>query len=702
MTYVLSPGTANLNQATRVIAGSYSTVTYIYTTGHPIDDGGHIKIAFRYAGDFAVPQFAHPEEDNFCSIETTGDCMFLPSWRDLSYTNPWGKELILEIANGFLRSGDTVTLTFGDRSGGSRGWQVQTFVEKTFAFKTFVDPMATHQYKRLPESPTMNVAPGRPVKAICLAPSIMQKNQEIAFYLKLEDRWGNPAAPIERIVHPGFPEEGNFAIEIGDEKTGLEAASNPILITETKPKMHFYWADFSGQSEETCGSNSIEQYFDFGRDFAVLDILGHQGNDFMMTDSTWQAVKNAADSHNFRTAGEFVTFPGFEWSGNTLVGGDRNVFFSSTNCNITRSSRDMLPDYESIHFDSPTVEHLFNNLKTQSVNAFTIANVGGRYANMDMHDPEVEVGVEIHSSAGTFEWLLADALKTGCRVGICANSADHKGRPGASYPGASKYDSYGGLTCVLSRSLSRRDIFYSMKKRHFYATTGNRAIIDMKLEINDKTHYMMGDELQLREDDVAKLYVQVVGTAPVESINLLNGMQDMLIQRAYGAEDLGRRVKIIWSGAEERGHHRGVDWSGRLIVRDNNILNVTPVNFWNPDLQPFISEDNVVNWESYTTGGLAGVILELEDANAGSIRMETAQGNLEFSLSMIGYDPRTFDFEGLDKKISIYQLPDELFETNFDFKIELSTLHKGCNPVYIKMIQEDGHMAWTSPVYIDV
>ena len=702
MSHFINPGNAHLSQATKVVAGSFSTVKYIYTAGHPIDDGGQIKISFRSAGDFGLPQFSRPDEDNFCSIETSGDCQFVPSWKDKGYAQPWGKELVLIICDGFLRTGDSVDIVFGDTSGGSRGWKVQTFVEKTFAFKTSVDPLAVYEFKDLPESPTMNVVPGRPAKAICLAPSLMVKGEKISFHLKLEDRWGNPAAPIERIDHPGFTEVGNFAIEVGDEKSGLEASSNPILISEKKPKLHYYWADFSGQSEETCGSNSIEEYFDFGRDQACLDILGHQGTDFQVTDALWQLVKNTADAHNFQTAGEFVTFPGYEWSGNTLLGGDRNVFFSSTNCTISRSSCELLPNKNSKHSDSPNVDHLFSNLKLQSVGAFTIAHVGGRYASMNMHDPEVEVGVEIHSSNGTFEWLLDDAFNNDCKVGICANSNGHKGRPGASYPGATNGEYYGGLTCVISRSLSRRDVFYSMRKRHFYATTGNRAILDVSLDVNNKPVAIMGDEVTLKSNDIAKLKVQIVGTAAVEYIDLKNGSEELLIQRAYGDEDLGRRVKVVWSGAEVKGRNRMTDWSGRLLVRDNKILKVTPINFWNPDSPPRQLDESVVEWESYTSGGLAGVILELESAGTGSIRLETAQGNMEFSMDCIGYNPQAFDFDGLDKKITVYQLPDELYETDFDFKIELSTLHKGVNPIYIKMVQEDGHMAWSSPIYINV
>ncbi len=53
--------------------------------------------------------------------------------------------------------------------------------------------------------------------------------------------------------------------------------------------------------------------------------------------------------------------------------------------------------------------------------------------------------MEIHSAWGTFEWLLTDGFPLGHRSGVVCNSDGHKGRPGASYPGAATFGAYGGL-----------------------------------------------------------------------------------------------------------------------------------------------------------------------------------------------------------------------------------------------------------------
>ena len=50
-------------------------------------------------------------------------------------------------------------------------------------------------------------------------------------------------------------------------------------------------------------------------------------------------------------------------------------------------------------------------------------------------------------------------MKQCYKVGFVANSDGHKGRPGASHPGPSRFGAYGGLTCVLAESLTRDAVF---------------------------------------------------------------------------------------------------------------------------------------------------------------------------------------------------------------------------------------------------
>ena len=74
-----------------------------------------------------------------------------------------------------------------------------------------------------------------------------------------------------------------------------------------------------------------------------------------------------------------------------------------------------------------------------------------------------------------------DAFEQGYRVGILANSDGHKGRHGASHPGASLFGAYGGLSCLLATGSSRQALFDALRQRHHYATTGCRMILDTRV-----------------------------------------------------------------------------------------------------------------------------------------------------------------------------------------------------------------------------
>ncbi|MEO1104136.1 MAG: TRAP transporter large permease subunit, partial [Pseudomonadota bacterium] len=202
----------------------------------------------------------------------------------------------------------------------------------------------------------------------------------------------------------------------------------------------------------------------------------HQGNDFQISDSFWAEIN--ALTAAFDEPGRFVTVPGYEWSGNTSVGGDHNVWYRNEGRPIYRSSRALVADTSHPETDAHDATALFERLAGED--AIVTAHIGGRYADIGFaHDAKLEPSVEVHSAWGSFEWLLEDAFSRGYRVGIVAASDGHKGRPGASYPGDAEFGSYGGLTCHLMERLDRNALFEAFRRRHHYATTGARIGLDM-------------------------------------------------------------------------------------------------------------------------------------------------------------------------------------------------------------------------------
>jgi hypothetical protein len=144
---------------------------------------------------------------------------------------------------------------------------------------------------------------------------------------------------------------------------------------------------------------TAESYFRYARDLAFLDIVGHQGNDFQITDAFWAELNRLTAA--FDAPGRFVCLPGYEWSGNTGMGGDRNVFFRREGRPIRRSSHILVEGQTSTRAVY-RADELFRALEGED--AMVIAHVGGRYADIkSAHDGRIERSVEVHSTWGTFE-----------------------------------------------------------------------------------------------------------------------------------------------------------------------------------------------------------------------------------------------------------------------------------------------------------
>ena len=466
-----------------------------------------------------------------------------------------------------------------------------------------------------------------------------------------------------------------------------------------------------GQSRETIGTNTAEEYFDFGKNRSFLDICGHQGNDFQITDHFWKELNLI--TKNYNKDGEFLAVPGYEWSGNTSVGGDHNVWYKKEGRPIFRSSRALLYNESKKGNDAHTSKDLINKLKDED--ALVVAHVGGRYADISYaHDSNLEPSVEIHSAWGTFDWILKDAFKLNYKVGIVAASDGHKGRPGASFPGDSLFGSYGGLTCHLLKKLDRNNLFNEFRARHHYATTGARIFMDVKATFLDKTFLikpltkekisikscLMGDDL-LTVADEFNLYVDVKGTSPIEKIELYDGLKLYETIIPYNVNSITNRIRITCAGQNYRGRGRLVNWDCKAVFTKGKIKKFKCFNFWNPNRQPNNVNNNTLEWKTVTTGGSSGIDFWItEDSLEGELIIKSNFEDIKMNLSEINHKPKNYKFGGMDIRMSIQSLPEKLEKTYISKKFHIKLKNFKDHRFYIKVLQEDGHQAWSSPIYI--
>jgi hypothetical protein len=529
-------GTVTLEPAGPVVAGSIGQWILVYTVGsYGVDEHGTIKLVHRLASDWQNPQFDQPAEPAYTTVTTAGQVKLGISYRKKAYQRPWTSGLVIDVYDGCLVPGDTVTITLGDQSQGSAGIRAQTFQESVHEFRVLVDPTNAHIMQPLPTSPQFPVVAGPPVELVCIVPSQAVVGEPVEISVKGQDVWINPTpapdgislnwigsgeATIEgRRLTIHSPGVGYVAVSVRFGSARLSCRSNPITAFEQPPPLKKYWGDLHAQTASTVGTGTEAEYFTFGRDVARLDFTSHQGNDFQINDELWQHLNETVQA--FHEDGRFVVFPGYEWSANTPAGGDRNVFYREEGLPIFRSKHWQIETSEDKQTPAHPANVLFERIRQQvdPDKVLLAAHVGGRYADIRRYfDQELNPLVEVVSCWGVFEWLLWDAFDMGYIVGVMGNSDGHKGRPGAEGPGAGQFGIVNGLTCVLAESLTREAIFAALKARRCYSTTGPR--IDLSFEIIDR---QMGSVVSLQGR--AAVRASVKGAAPLESLTLYRGKE---------------------------------------------------------------------------------------------------------------------------------------------------------------------------------
>jgi hypothetical protein len=324
----------------------------------------------------------------------------------------------------------------------------------------------------------------------------------------------------------------------------------------------------------------------------------------------------------------------------------------------------------------------------------------------------------VHSDWGTFDWLLDDAFAVGGRVGIAANSDGHKGRQGASHPGASLFGAYGGLTCYLAKDLSRDALWDAMLWRRQYATTGAcRAHLDAKVRliapaashrddpalggapVGRVTEAGLGAILTHVADTEVEFNVEVLADAPIERIEIRNRTALLEVWRPYARKELGCRIRVLWEGAEYRGRGRETMWQGNLALSGNSWAGIRALNRFNLDRR-FDPTPQGLAFDGVTTGGFMGVEALLEDAQAGTLEIKTnlVQGSLR--VTEIDFEDRVLDAGGLGRRMRTFRLPDANPHRHVRLSRRIPLRRDEDNALYVRVTLEDGNVLWSSPIYL--
>ena len=713
-------GKVTISPNKNVVTGSLGTWTLTIKIGkHGIDDGGHIKIAWRDVTDWNPPQFQDKTGLNYTTIETSGKAKLLFEFKEFAYIRPWRPCVTITIYDGYLAEGDTITITYGDTRYGSNGSMAQTFIEDTFEFRVLVDPFGTGQYNIINDCPTLKIVAGEPDILSVVIPSETIVGEPIWVSTRMEDEWGNTSkqytgniilssddpsismpkaykfTPDDEGTHRFkniiFNKSGTFHITVTDPESNISNISNPIQVFEKQSRLKLYWGDLHGQTEETVGTGTVDQYLLYARDDAALDFVSHVGNDFQITKKHYRETQQLMKKYHVPK--KFVTFLGYEWSGNTPVGGDHNVYFLKDDQKIHRSSHALISDTSDEDDDRYLISELYKTFNGRN-DVIIIPHIGGRRAILDYLKTDLTPFIEVSSVHGHFEWFIRDAMERNLKVGFVAGSDDHTCRPGKAKAISRLEAVKGGLMGVFARNLTREALWEAFRKRNVYATTGERIILRFRCE-----NAIMGDEITLDQEPI--LSVEVIGTCSLEKVQIVRGLDSIYDHNfASDSKEISNKIKVAWSGARVTTRRRNIDWSGEIKIKNGRIIDAEEYAFDLPWDGIKEKSENHVKWKSMTSGDEDGVILTLESNNRTSIDFNTKVTNISFKMKDLG-EARIYELGEFEQKVKISRLSVEKSPSCVKFHYKDHEVNSGLNSYYIKVKQSNGEKAWSSPIFVN-
>ncbi|MBC7289444.1 MAG: DUF3604 domain-containing protein, partial [Armatimonadetes bacterium] len=397
------------------------------------------------------------------------------------------------------------------------------------------------------------------------------------------------------------------------------------------------------------------------------------------SDWQWWHINQIADLHY--VPGNFVTLFGFEWSSRY---GHKNVIYP----------RRGEPIFSSAVKGSDTPDGLWKCLEGHR--ALTIPHHPADVSlgtDWSFHNDQYQRLVEIFQAArGSYEYdgcprqhseatregcFVQDALKKGYKLGIIA-STDHG--YGASY------------AAVFTPELTRDAVFEGLWHRRTYGATAKGIFLDFRC--NGR---LMGEEVET--EGPPEFTGRVAGLTELAEVAIFKNGE---IVYRYPARQIAAKpgwmrgwLHIEWGRGQKQ-------WSGHLTLSEGRILDAV---FYSPDSpgeEVKREGDRRLSWQSATSNGEDGVDMLIEAPQSAVVKLHTAAKDVEFRVrDAFSRDQRwSVDEEGNYILAAKRLAGTSLGTTEVSFRWRDEKLSPGTSWYYLRVMQTDGEMAWSSPIWV--
>src|SRR3546814_8255894 len=96
-----------------------------------------------------------------------------------------------------------------------------------------------------------------------------------------------------------------------------------------------------------------------------------------------------------------------------------------------------------------------------------------------------------------------------------------------------------------------------------------------------------------------------------------------------------------------------------------------------------------------------GVVLLMSEVDIFFFKRKTAYERRisDWSSDVCSSDLEVFDAGALGRKVRIFRLPEDNPHRKMTLERRIALKDRGDNPIFVRVTQEDGHIAWSSPIY---